>query len=185
MRHRGIYSNIPAFHINHVQRGECVSKCVCGSELNSLCCSVVALMSLLLFVNAAFTDWGSVVKMHTHPHDESEVEKWSQRTNTTLSKDSFRADCVWLRPTYLFSFCPPLWPLPPKPVRIYLTLSSGSGSLSLSSAFLFTPLLSELSLGPADDWAGPQKPRIKRNKGNIQIRRRKKKLKKNQQFWHT
>lgn len=61
--------------------------------------------------------------------------------------------------------CPPSAKTPPTQlVQIYLTLSSGSGSLSLSSAFLFTPLPSVLSLGPADDWAGQQKPRTKLNK---------------------
>lgn len=47
--------------------------------------------------------------------------------------------------------------------QVYLTLSSGSGSLSLSSAFLFTPLLSELLLGPADDWVKETKQEIHRS----------------------
>lgn len=49
-------------------------------------------------------------------------------------------------------------------MQVYLTLSSGSGSLSLSSAFLFTPLLSALSLVPADDWPERQKPMVKKTK---------------------
>lgn len=50
--------------------------------------------------------------------------------------------------------------------RVYLTLSSGSGSLSLSSAFLFVPLLSGLLLGHADDWS-QQKEWTKKKKSKF------------------
>lgn len=60
MRHRGIYSNIPAFHINHMQRevgaaqqaGECVlGKCQSVKQLVLQHCGINECISLVVFVN--------------------------------------------------------------------------------------------------------------------------------------
>lgn len=69
MRHRGIYSNIPAFHINDMQkevgavqqRDECVCMCVLGrrqrvKQLVLQLCGINESISPVVFVNTIFIE---------------------------------------------------------------------------------------------------------------------------------